>query len=303
MKVVITGCEGYIGSALCTMLKGADNIESRLSAWPGHAKIENPKLEIYPIDINQWDIRCPLNLTNYISSESRIILRTFGQTHRDEINTEEIDCVVHLAALVKVGESVQRPWDYYDTNINGTKHVIDAFPNAKIIYASTGAVANPTSPYARSKEVAEDIVRSMCDKYTIFRFFNVGGNQPTNPEGLYQATQNAIKSGTFTIFGNDYDTLDGTCVRDYIHVLDLCDAIHRAIVEPSSNTKFEPIGSGKSYTVEQYIKTFLEVNGPLFKVVYGYRRPGDNSKSEVPWHSSFTFGDNPLRTLEEIVKL
>jgi len=228
-------------------------------------------------DIKDWDITKYSNPTN-----------------------PTVDVVVHLAALVKVGESVKNPFEYYNTNINGTKNVIDAFPNAKFIFASTGAAFDPTSPYARSKVVAEDIVKQLCKEYTIFRFYNVGGGVPNNPEGLYAATQNAIQSGTFTIFGSDYDTKDGTPVRDYVHVEDLTDAIVKAIYEPAAMSDYEPLGSGQSYTVKEYIEEFLRVNGPLFEVKYGERREGDNAKSEVPFNSMFM---NPKHTLEDIVKL
>lgn len=229
------------------------------------------------LDIEDWDIRTSKILPYY-----------------------DYDVVVHLAALVKVGESVNRPWDYYDTNIGGTRNVIRAFPNAKMVFASTGAAFDPTSPYARSKVCSEDIVKEMCKEYTIFRFYNVGGGVPTNPEGLNQATRNAVKSGVFNIFGNDYNTKDGTCVRDYIHVEDLTDAIVRAVNEPAAMTDYEPLGSGQSYTVKEYIDTFLEINGPVFDTKYTERRPGDNEKSEVPFMSKFM---EPKMTLRDIVKL
>lgn len=282
MKIAITGSDGYIGQRLVEKLK-------------------DTKHELLLIDINED------NKHSYGGNE---VKHRASETYWNICNTPmhgglpwhwiNFDCVVHLGALVKVGESVKRPWDYYDTNINGTKKVIEAFHGAKFIFASTGAAFDPTSPYARSKVAAEDIVKEMCDEYTIFRFFNVGGGQPTNPEGLYAATMNACESGTFTIHGNDYNTKDGTCVRDYVHVDDLCDAIIKAIHEPGANSDYEPLGSGKSYTVSEYVNAFLEVNGPKFKVEYGPRREGDNESSEVPFMSKFM---NPQKTLEDIVKL
>ena len=263
MKIAIIGSDGYIGSTLVEKLKDS-----------GH--------DILLIDINDWDIR-----TTPMKD---------GLTH----HWLSFDAVVHLAALVKVGESVKKPWDYYNTNINGTQKVITHFPNAKIIFASTGAAFDPTSPYAKSKVVAEDLIRNQCKDYTIFRFFNVGGKKPSNSEGLYAATINACKSGTFTIHGNDYNTKDGTCVRDYVHIDDLCDAIIKAIYEPGAMTEYEPIGSGKSYTVLEYVKTFLEVNGSKFKVEFGPKREGDNELSEVPFMSKFM---SPKKKLRDIVKL
>ena len=106
MKIVITGSDGYIGSTVVEKLKDTD-------------------YDIYLIDINEWDIRT--------------VPMKGGLPHR-------CDVVVHLAALVKVGESVEKPWDYYNTNINGTQKVITHFPDAKMIFASTAAAFNPTSP-------------------------------------------------------------------------------------------------------------------------------------------------------------
>ena len=263
MKIAIIGSNGYIGSILVQKLKGSEN-------------------EIHLIDIDDWDIR-----TDPDKCKLSFCSLTF-------------DVVVHLAALVKVGESVKIPWDYYDTNINGTQNIITHFPGAKMIFASTGAAFDPTSPYARSKVAAEDLIKNQCQEYTIFRFFNIGGGNPSNPEGLYAATINACESGIFTIYGTNYNTKDGTCVRDYVHVDDLCNAIIKAIYEPGAMTEYEPIGSGKSYTVLEYVNTFLEENGPKFKVEFGERRAGDNESSEVPFMSKFM---HPKKTLKDIVKI
>ena len=233
-------------------------------------------IKVLPLDIEDWDIRRPAQ----------------------DIDPD-VGVVIHLAGLVKVGESVARPTAYYYTNVVGTKHVIDAFPNAKFIFASTGAAYDPTSPYARSKLMAEDIVQELCPDYTIFRFFNVGGGIPTNPEGLYAATQRAVDQGSFTIFGDDYDTADGTCVRDYVHVQDLCAALVSAVGQPGSKT-IEPLGSGRSYTVKEYVDAWLLVNGKLFNIEFGERRPGDNEKSEVPFVSRFMV---PTKTIYDIVRI
>ena len=263
MKIAITGSNGYIGSTLVE-------------------KLMDTNYDIHLIDIDNWDIR---------TTPMQDGLPYYWQS---------FDVVVHLAALVKVGESVEKPWDYYNTNINGTQKVITHFPGAKMIFASTGAAFDPTSPYAKSKVAAEDLIRSQCKDYTILRFFNVGGGEPNNSEGLYAATISACESGIFTIHGNDYNTKDGTCVRDYVHVDDLCDAIIQAINDPVAMTEYEPLGSGKSYTVLEYINAFLEENGPKFKVQFGQRREGDNELSEVPFMSKFM---NPQKTLKDIVKL
>ena len=226
------------------------------------------------IDIDDWDIRY------------------------DDHEDLSVDVVVHLAALVKVGESVIKPWQYYETNVTGTYNVIQAYPNAKMIFASTGAAFNPESPYGMSKVMAEEVVKQYCKEYTIFRFYNVGGRTPTNPEGLYAAVKKAEETGEFTIFGGDYDTKDGTPVRDYVHVDDLTDAIARAVMLKPAMTDYEPLGSGKSYTVKEYLDAYLEKNGPRFVYKIGNRRPGDLAISEVPFMSKFMI---PKRGLEDIV--
>lgn len=217
------------------------------------------------IDIDDWDIR-----------------------ENQPPSSEEVTCVVHLAALVRVGESVDHPLDYYDTNVTGTLNVIRKYPNAKIIFASTGAAFNPDSPYGHSKVMAEQIIKDTCKNgYTIFRFYNVGGGEPTNPDGLAASIKRSEHTGTFNIFGNDYDTKDGTCVRDYIHVEDITDAIVRAVIEPAANTDYEPLGSGKSYTVKEYVETYMDKYDSNISINYTDRRAGDLAISEVPFVSKF----------------
>lgn len=225
-------------------------------------------------DIQYWDIRQPA------------------------VPDPSVTCVVHLAALVRVGESVEKPQDYYDTNVTGTLNVIRAFPNAKFIFASTGAAFSPDSPYGHSKVMAEQIIKDICNEYTIFRFYNVGGGTPTNPDGLPRSIIRAKETGVFTIFGNDYPTKDGTCVRDYIHVDDITDAIVRAVEQPAAMTDYEPLGSGKSYTVAEYINAYVDKYGQDFTVMYGERRPGDLPISEVPFVSKFM---TPTKELKDIV--
>tara|TARA_B100000900_G_C20594884_1_gene723003 strand:- start:2479 stop:3279 length:801 start_codon:yes stop_codon:yes gene_type:complete len=239
-------------------------------------KLKNTEHKIFAPTYKKWDI----------TTESRMDF--------------SVDCVIHLAGLVKVNESIKNPLDYYNVNIIGTANVVKSYPKAKVILASTGAAFNPTSPYARSKLAAEDVVRSLSNNYTIFRFFNIGGGQPTNPVGLHAATLKALESKEFTIAGSDWNTKDGTCVRDYVHIDDVCNAIIKAINLPSANSPFEPIGSGKEYTILEYINTFLKVNGSLFNIKYGPRRPGDNEESKLPFLSTFM---EPKKTLEDIVRL
>lgn len=226
------------------------------------------------MDIDDWDITVP----------------------RDP--DPNVSVVVHLAGLVRVGEGEFKTRQYWDANFNGTKNVIHAFPNAKMIFASTGAAFNPESVYAQTKVAAEELIKVACEQYTIFRFFNVGGGSPTNPEGLPAAIERAKRDGHFTINGSDYKTKDGTCVRDFIHVEDLVLAIKKAVNSPAAMTEYEPLGSGKSYTVKEYVETYIKKYEADFKVEYGPRRRGDLESSEVPFLSEFI---TPTKTLWDIV--
>jgi len=247
-KILITGSSGYIGSHLCDMLAGEYEVHG--------LDIKDPQVEIdkfYKIDIN----------------------RQFS------IEGVEFDAVVHLAALTSVPESQERPISYYITNLNGTMNVLNKVKTNNFIFASTGAAQDCLSAYGVSKRGAEDVVRSYTkmanSNYTIFRFYNVIGAEvatPTNPDGLLFNLLKARETGEFTIHGTDYpNTPDGTCVRDYVHVEEVCRSIKMAIESPANNT--ECLGHGVGYTVQEMVTMFQKVNNCTFEVKKGPRRNGD----------------------------
>jgi len=250
-KILITGNSGYIGSHLTKMLKdeyqvyGLDKVEPQ----------ESPNT-FYHCDINR-----PFSLE------------------------DEFDCVIHLAALVNVGESEQKPIQYYITNLNGTMNVLNKIKTKNFIFASTGAAQDCESAYGISKRAAEDVVREYCTThrptpYTIFRFYNVIGSEgfaPTNPDGLMYNLIMAMQSKEFTVFGNDYGTRDGSCVRDYVHVNEICDALKQAIEKPSN--QIECLGHGVGRTVTEIVDMFKKVNDVDFAVKVGPRRKGDIESS------------------------
>ena len=247
-KVLITGNSGYIGSHLTKMLQ--------------------EEYEVYGLDINPPQIEPKLQ---YKVDIRRMI----------EVN-DEFDTVIHLAALVNVGESEQIPIQYYITNLNGTMNVLNKIKTKNFIFASTGAAVGCESAYGISKRAAEDIVKEFCTihrptPYTIFRFYNVIGSTvvaPTNPDGLMYNLMKAKERGEFTVFGNDYDISDdGTCVRDYVHVNEICDALKQAIEKPSNSV--ESLGHGVGWTVKEIVDEFQKVNDVSFNVKYGPRRKGD----------------------------
>lgn len=249
-KILITGSSGYIGSHLTKLL--------RMSG----------EYEIHGLDIR--DPQCPVDEFHQID-----INRLF--------NTEiEYDAVIHLAALVNVGESERIPIQYYITNLNGTMNVINKIKTKNFIFASTGAADLCESAYGISKRAAEDVVREYCTKhrptpYTIFRFYNVigtDGYQPTNIDGLMYNLIKAINTDEFTIYGKDYEqSIDGTAIRDYVHVNEICYALKLAIEKPANTV--ECLGHGVGYTVREIVNKFQEVNNVDFDIKYGPRRKGD----------------------------
>jgi len=273
-KILITGSSGYIGSHLTHLLK--DDYEV-------HGLDKNLPL-IHPSVFYHCDINRTFNLD------------------------EEFDAVIHLAALVNVGESEKIPIQYYITNLNGTMNVINKIKTKNFIFASTGAAEGCMSAYGISKRAAEDVVREYCTKhsqkdYTIFRFYNVIGStvaEPTNPDGLMYNLMKARTSGSFTIFGNDYEqSWDGTCVRDYVHVMEICDAIKQAIEKPSNSV--ECLGHGVGYTVKEIVEKFKIVNNcDDFEVKYGPRRPGDLPVSVLKNVSSYM---KNLYSFEDLLKV
>jgi UDP-glucose 4-epimerase len=241
-KILVTGSSGYIGSHLCNMLTGKYIVHG-LDLVPSTIRLD----KFYQMDITD---------TLWVD--------------------EEYDAVIHLAALVNVGVSERIPIKYYDTNLNGTLNVLSNIQTNNFIFASTGQANLCINPYSISKRAAEDCVHSWCSTYTIFRFYNVVGSEgilPTNPDGLLSSLIRATKTGKFTIFGDDYDTPDGTCVRDYVHVNEICRALMTAIEEPANG--LENLGHGQGKSVHEMVDIFKKVNDVEFVVDIGPRKKGD----------------------------
>ena len=271
-KVLITGSSGYIGSHLCKMLE--------------------KEYEIYGLDVRPPQVEMKNFLQININQQFNV--------------EEEFDCVIHLAALVNVGESEQRPISYYITNLNGTMNIVNKIKTNNFIFASTGAAQDCESAYGISKRAAEDVVKEFCTAhrptpYTIFRFYNVIGSDgfaPTNPDGLMYNLMKARETKEFTVFGNDYNTRDGSCVRDYVHVNEICDALKYAIENPSN--QIECLGHGVGRTVTEIVDMFKKVNNVDFEVKIGPRRKGDIEASVLEDVSPYM---ENLYTLEELLKV
>jgi UDP-glucose 4-epimerase len=273
-KILITGNSGYIGSHLTKLLKADYEVYGLDLKDP-----QEPVTEHYKVDIR-------------------------GDFASD--NNDVFDAVIHLAALVNVGESEKFPVPYYDTNLGGTLNVLGNIKTKNFIFASTGAAEGCSSTYGISKRAAEDCVRNICETYnvpyTIFRFYNVigtDGYKPTNPDGLMSKLMQATETGEFTIFGTDYDeSWDGTCVRDYVHVMEVCEALKDAIETPSNS--IECLGHGVGYTVKEIVDLYCTVNDVDFLVKSGPRRKGDLPSSVLENVSPYM---KNLYKIEELLKV
>ena len=260
MKVLFTGATGYIGSHVCKLLKEH-----------GHAVIG-------------WDTEIH-NETNDVSAYC---------DYYDKIDVTGqyvggiYDAVVHLAGRSVVPQSLKEPAEYYRVNIGGTDNLLNKVTTPHVLFASTSSAWEMASPYARSKVAAEDIIKEKANGYTIFRFFNVSGTDGVNrqlgdPTHLIRvaAMVAAEKLPGLEIFGTDYDTRDGTCIRDYIHVVDLANAIVNAVERGPTNTPYECLGSNVGYSVREVINTMQQVTGKTLNITEAPRRAGDAVASVV----------------------
>lgn len=260
MRILLTGSNGYIGSHVAKTLKEQ-----------GHS-------------ITGWDI----NIHGEYNDVSRYLDYFQLVDVKDFIPDLEYDCVIHLAGLATVERSVSMPYEYYQTNIYGTNNILRHIETDHIIFASTSSAWEMASPYARSKVAAEDVIKQVSKDYTIFRFFNVSGTNgefrqlgPATHLIRVAAEVAAGKRSHLTVYGNDYDTRDGTCIRDYVHVEDLANAIAQSVTRGPARTPYECIGSNRGWSVLEVVDTMKSVSGVDFDVVIGNRRAGDAVASVV----------------------
>jgi UDP-glucose 4-epimerase len=275
-KILITGNSGYIGSHLTQILNTYD------------------QYELYGLDLNQPQIK----IKNFTVQD---IKTPFGWNYANI----EFDCVIHLAAEVAVGRSVLNPTIYYLTNTLGTLNLLQNIKMKRFVFASTGSTVGLNSPYSISKKGAEEIVAQYCSEnkipYTTFRFYNVVGSDgvlPTNPDGLMWNLMNARHTGKFTLFGTDYNTPDGTAIRDYTHVNEICNAVIQGI-DNSTNT-IENLGHGSGTSVKEMVEIFKNVNSCEFEVVDCPRRAGDLESSVLDNPSIFM---KKLYSIDQLLKI
>lgn len=222
--------------------------------------------------------------------------------------TQNISAVMHFASHISVGESTAEPEKYYTNNVTNTLRLLDAMHKADVhhfIFSSSAAIygepkytpidethpKNPLSPYGHSKLMVEQILADFSNaygfKYASLRYFNAAGADPDGELGeqhipethliplILQAAAGLHEN--ITIFGTDFDTPDGTCIRDYIHVTDLCHAHLLALEQllAGSPSAAYNLGNGNGFSVQQVIDTALTVTGRTIQVRHGQRRHGD----------------------------
>jgi len=299
LKILVTGGAGYIGSHTLVELSSAgfefivlDNLSnSNLEAIKRVEKIIGKSIEFIKGDIR----------------DKKLLNEIFTKYN--------IDSVIHFAGLKAVGESVAKPLEYYDNNINGTIKLLEVMKEhncKKIVFSSSATVyGDPkevpvtedaqtgigiTNPYGRSKYFIEEILKDLYIsdnswKIAILRYFNpIGAHESSligeDPQGIpnnlmpYIAQVAVGKLKELQVFGNDYDTVDGTGVRDYILVVDLAIAHVKALEYLNKNEKlYEPLivnlGTGKGYSVLELVKAFENASGVKIPYKISPRRPGD----------------------------
>lgn len=324
-KIVVTGGTGYIGShTIIELLKKKNfeviSIDSCIRSTPETMdrieKITGEKVKNYQIDLCDYEK----------------LLQVFEKE-------QNVSGIIHFAALKSVPESVEKPLEYYRNNLQSLENILaicEKFTIPNFIFSSScsiyGEVENlpvsedtpvgtPFCPYAHTKQIGEEMIRFFADIHpklnsVILRYFNpVGADMtgmngelsPDKPNNLMPIiTQVGIgKMQKMTVFGTDYDTRDGSCIRDYIHVSDIAEAHINALEfllkkSNSKNLEVFNLGSGTGITVLEMIDTFEKVTGIKLNYVIGERRPGDipaiysnSSKAEefLNWRCKYTLED------------
>ena len=295
MKVLVTGGAGYIGSHTCVeLLNGGYGVVVVDNLCNSNPESLNRVRELTGKEVKfyEGDVR-----------DEALLRKIFAEN--------AIDCVIHFAGLKAVGESVEQPWRYYDNNLNSTLVLTKVMAEAgvkKIIFSSSATVysgdnemplrensrtGNCTNPYGWTKYMTEQILSGMAYadpqwSIVLLRYFNpIGAHESgrigEDPRGIPNnlmpyITQVAVgRREKLSVFGNDYDTHDGTGVRDYIHVVDLAKGHVAAVNYAAKNAGCEVfnLGTGTGYSVLDMVKAFVQANGVDVPYQIAQRRPGD----------------------------
>ncbi|TDX59265.1 UDP-galactose 4-epimerase [Orenia marismortui] len=255
---------------------------------------------------------------------------------REVFEKYEVDAVMHFAAFIEVGESVKEPDKYYRNNVVNVINLLDIMLEYDVkyfIFSSTAAVygepeeipiketqaKKPINPYGKSKlmveEILEDYDSSYNLKYNCFRYFNASGADESGEIGEKHTPETHLiplilktaleERDEIYIFGTDYDTKDGSCIRDFVHVNDLADAHVKGLERlfAGGSSEVFNLGSGEGYSVKEIIDKSKEITGTDFKVVESDRREGDPAILIADsYKAKEILGWEPKYNLEEIIK-
>ena len=284
MKILITGGAGYIGSFMIRQVcNGGDEVVVVDSLERGHRDAVDPKIKLIIGDLKD---------KSFVDSI---------------FSKEKFEAVVHFAGYISMAESVSNPYLYFNNNLNVSLNVIESMVKHSInnfIFSSTAGVygnpvnipisedhpKNPTNPYGESKLIVEKILSWYRKRYGLsfasLRYFNAAGASLDGKMGeqhfpethLIPNVMNAIlNKSIFTLYGDDYDTQDGTCIRDYIHVIDLVEAHILTISKliSSGGGFFYNVGTGQGHSNRQILDAIIKTSGSKVNIKIAERRPGD----------------------------
>lgn len=312
MKILVTGGAGYIGSFMArALLDRGDQVVVFDSLERGHAEVIDSRSEFIKGDLkNKTDVEA--------------VFQNRG-----------IEAVMHFGAYALVEESTREPDLYYQNNVVGSDNLFRAAVKNGIhslIFSSTAAVygipsqvpipedhpKNPTNPYGQTKLKVEENLEQLRTEnpdtnFAVLRYFNAAGAAPTGRFGenhkpethiIPLAIRAALSGSEFSLFGTDYDTPDGTCIRDYIHVLDLVDA-HILALQKLNQTLggfYYNVGTGKGYSNREVVSAIEKVSGKKIDVVEKGRRAGDPDRlvadpSRINRELSFNPHNSDLETI------
>lgn len=312
MRLLITGAAGYIGSVVTDYFVGlGSEVVALDNLSKGHREAVHPKATLIVCDL----------------LDKEKIIKLF--------ESNQFDAVIHLAAEALIDESVRRPGLFFDVNVTGGLNILNAMASSgvkKFIFSSTAAVygepekvpigeeakLNPVNPYGESKLQFERILpwfrRAYGIEYVLFRYFNACGATKRCGEDrkkethiipiLFDVVQGKRKS--FSLFGSDYPTIDGTCIRDYVHVEDIAEAHYLALEKISTvGGAAYNLGSQEGYTNRQVIEAVEKVTKTKIKVVPSDRREGDpaqlvaasnKARQKLNWKPKFTDINDMVRS-------
>ena len=322
MAILVTGGTGYIGSHTCIeLLKAGEDIVVMDNFYNSKPKAVELIREIGGKDFKFYEA----DMCNLADME-----KIFAEN--------EIEAVIHFAGYKAVAESVREPLMYYRNNLGGTFNLLETMKKygcKKLIFSSSATVygipetvpvdesfpLSAINPYGNTKLIIEDMCRDICHadsdwSIALLRYFNpIGAHESgkigEDPNGIPNNLMPIIinvatgKQEKLTVFGNDYPTPDGTCVRDYIHVVDLAlghIAALKSVREKKGAIPYN-LGTGKGYSVLEILNAFMKVNGVDIPYVIGGRRPGDAAECySVPDKAAKELGWKAERNLEQMCR-